>query len=68
MYATYRKRDQSHAGCGQPSPMRERSRYCTIREKTHPHRTRKREPGGSTGVDEPLDHSVEQAGNQSQDQ
>lgn len=64
----YRKHDQSHAGRGQPSLMWERRLCRTIREKTQPHRTREREPGGCTGVDESLDHSVEQAGNQSQDQ
>jgi hypothetical protein len=63
----YGKRDQSHAGHSQPSPMGEGSRRRAIGKKAHPHRMRKSELGGSGGVDQSLDDSVEQSGYQSED-
>lgn len=64
----YGKRDQSHPSPGKPPPMLERGRRRAIGEKGRPKRMRKSGLGACRSVDESLDDSVEQSGNQSQDQ
>ena len=63
----YRKCDQSDPGGSEPPTMRERRRRHAIRKKVRPHRMRKSDLGEGGSGDDPLDHSVEESGNQSQD-
>jgi hypothetical protein len=62
----YGMRDQSHPRGSEPPSMGKCGRRA-IRKKAGPHRMWESELDQCGGVDEPLDDSVEESGNQSQE-